>query len=502
VPWIVATSWTLLIASVAGGAALRGWRIDALGFNSDETVYAGQAAVLAGDRGLAPYFPVFRAHPLLFQSLLSGVDRLGLGEGGARWFCAAIGLATAYLAYRIGDLLYGRQAGIFAGAFTALMPYGVVVSRQVLLDAPLAFIATSTLYLAARFVVSRRPAWLYATGAGLGLCVLTKETSILLLGALLAFFALSPGVRVMTRHIWLSLGITAAIVATFPLTVVLAGRSKTGGQYLLWQLFRRPNHGWAFYPDQIPAAIGWAVVIVAVAGLWLLRGERSWRETLLVSWIAVPVVFFELWPVKGFQYLLPVAPVVCVLAGRTLARWSPRRELSLGGIAVSPFWIGPVVAVLVAGSLAVTSWQRVQPSSSTSLLAGASGTPGGREAGTWIRTHLPEGARLLTIGPSMANILQFYGRRKAYALSVSTNPLHRNPAYVPVVNPDLRLRSSDIQYVVWDAFSARRSPYFTSRLLRYADRYGGRAIHTQLMGVGTPAGRAAVPLIRIYEVHP
>ena len=465
-------------------------------------MYAGQAAVLAGDDHLAPFFPVFRAHPLLFQSILSVFDRLGLGETGARWLCAATGLATIYLVYRIGDLLYGRQAGVFAAAFAALIPYGVLVSRQVLLDAPLTFFSTLTLYLAARFVVSRRPAWLYATGAGLGLCVLTKETSILLLGALLAFFALSPGVRVASRHIWVSLGIMAAVVVTFPLTVILAGRSRTGGQYLLWQLFRRPNHGWGFYPSEIPGAIGWPVVVIAVAGFWLLRSERSWRETLLVAWIAVPVVFFELWPVKGFQYLLPIAPVVCLLAGRTLARWSPRGELSVRGRTVSPLWIGPIVAIAVAGSLAAVSWQRIQPTSSTTLLAGASGTPGGREAGTWIRTNLPEGAQLLTIGPSMANILQFYGRRRAYALSVSTNPLHRNPAYDPVPNPDLRLRSSDIQYVVWDAFSARRTPYFTRRLLRYANRYRGRAIHTQTINVETRGGPVAAPLIRIYEVHP
>ena len=28
----------------------------------------------------------------------------------------------------------------------------------------------------------------------------------------------------------------------------LATHQKTGQQYLVWQLFRRPNHGWTFYP--------------------------------------------------------------------------------------------------------------------------------------------------------------------------------------------------------------------------------------------------------------
>src|SRR5205823_910470 len=60
VPWGVA---------IAGGAAfLRLWQLNALGFSSDEAVYAGQAAAIAGDPALKGIFPVFRAHPLLSSS--------------------------------------------------------------------------------------------------------------------------------------------------------------------------------------------------------------------------------------------------------------------------------------------------------------------------------------------------------------------------------------------------------------------------------------------------
>jgi len=53
------------------------------------------------------------------------------------------------------------------------------------------------------------------------------------------------------------------------------------------------------------------------------------------------------------------------------------------------------------------------------------GVPGGREAGRWIDRHVPKGAQMMSVGPSMANILQYYGHRKIYGLSVSSNPLHR-----------------------------------------------------------------------------
>ncbi len=74
----------------------------------------------------------------------------------------------------------------------------------------------------------------------------------------------------------------------------------------------------------------------------------------------------------------------------------------------------------------------------------------------------------MTIGPSMANLVQYYGHRKAYGLSVSPNPLNRNPSYEPLVNPDRAIRDNELQYVVWDTFSASRSPNFSSSLLRYA----------------------------------
>jgi 4-amino-4-deoxy-L-arabinose transferase-like glycosyltransferase len=252
----------------------------------------------------------------------------------------------------------------------------------------------------------------------------------------------------------------------------------------------------------VPVAIGLGVVAAATAGLWLLRRDASWRETLLCSWIAVPVVFFELFPVKGFQYLLPIAPAVAVLAGRCFAHWDPRTLPARLGVLRTRATV-PIALGIVLVSLAVPSWQRVQPSQASTLLAGAGGMPGGREAGRWIAGNVPKGAEMLSIGPSMANVLQFYGHRKVYGLSVSANPLHRNPVYEAVHNPDRRIRENDLQYIVWDAFSAGRSRFFSSRLMRFVERFDGHVVHTETVTVRSPDGRPARrPVIVIYEVGP
>jgi 4-amino-4-deoxy-L-arabinose transferase-like glycosyltransferase len=496
------TRRVLLGLILLAAAGLRLWQLDAVGLNSDETVYAGQGAAIAGNPELAPYFPTFRAHPLLFQSVVSIGFLLNSHEVFGRVAAALMGVATVYFTYALGRLLYGARAGLVAGAILALMPYHVIVTRQILLDGPRTLMSTITLYVLARYAITERVTWLNATAAALGLTFLCKEDSVILVGAIYAFLALTPGLRTDIRDIIGATAIFALIFAALTVALDWAGKTGTGGDYLVWQLFRRPNHSMLFYPEMVPVAIGLGVVACAAAGLWLLRRDSSWRETLLCSWIAVPVVFFELFPVKGFQYLLPIAPAVAVLAGRFIAHWDPRTLPAALGVLRTRAAMAVVLGILLV-SLAIPAWQRVQPSQASTLLAGQGGMPGGREAGRWIAQNVPKGAQMLSIGPSMANVLQFYGHRKVYGLSVSANPLHRNPVYEPVHNPDRRIRENELQYIAWDAFSADRSPFFAQRLMRFVERYDGHVVHTETITVRSPAGDPVhKPVIVIYEVSP
>lgn len=486
---------------LALAAVVRVWHLDSIGFNSDEAVYAGQAAALADYGPLEPYFPTFRAHPLLFQTLLSFGFRLGFEGLFARVVSAAFGVATVYLVFLTGRALYDRRVGLVAALLIAVMPYHVLVTRQVLLDGPMVFFATLSLYLVIRFAHTQRRAWLVAAGAAMGLTFLAKETSIVLLGSLFAFLALTPTLRLRVRDLAASAAAMGLVASAFPLAMSLGGKTEAGGNYLAWQIFRRPNHDWTFYASTVPESIGPLVLVAAVAALVCLRNTRSWREILLLSWIAIPIAFFQLWPVKGFQYLLPATPAIAVLAA-----WLVVGGLGTAG-ALRRGVGGPRLAAgatcLIVASLLLPTLQRVQPGETETFLAGSGGLPGGRETGRWIRRQVPQGSRLLTIGPSMANIVRYYGRRKAFGVAVSPNPLHRNPAYKPLPNPDLLIRHNHLQYLVWDAFSAARSPFFSARIRRYADRFHGRLVHQESITVTTDDGKQAVkPLISVYAVRP
>lgn len=493
----------LAVILVEGGF-LRLWQINLLGYNTDEAVYAGTAAAIAGDPVLTPFFPIFRAHPVFTQFILGIIYHWGVSDLAGRLVSVAFGLAAVVLTYKIGDLLYGQRAGLLAALVLALMPMHVLVSRQFLLDGPMTTMATLALYSLARYAKSEEPRWLYATGIAMGLVFLAKETGFILFGAVYVFLALSPELRVRIRDVIISLVLMVLTISPYPISLALAKSGGAGQNYLVWQLFRRPNHDPLFYFQVVPPAINPLVLIAAALGILLFLHRNTWKEKLLLLWIAVTFIFFQLWPVKGFQYTLPIVAPLAVLAGRALGTWDYNRTFHVGRrisfdmTAVRALAIGIISIVLL-----ISSWGQIQARFSDQFTAGTGGVPGGREAGQWVSENVPVNAKMMALGPSMGNIIQFYGHRKVYGLSVSRNPLHRNPSYEAIPNPDGQLRTGEIQYIIWDSFSASRSEFFSNSLLGYVRKYNGRVVHTQQVSV--PTGDRVTTIkytIIIYEVRP
>jgi len=487
-------------AVLALAAWLRFRQLTAVGFNSDEAVYTGSAQALAGHTHLESMFPVFRAHPILVQLIIAQALRISDSDWSARAVTAGFGVVTVGLTYLLGRRLHGAAAGCTAAGLLAVMPYHVVVSREVLLDGPMTCFGVLCLYCLARATEDAPQRWAVAAGASLGLSALCKETSAVWVGSVFVFGAMGAAGRLRPRHLLLGLMVFTGVFATYPLAVRMSGASGTSQNFLLWQLLRRANHPLWFYLTTLPGAIGPAVLVLALLGLVLRRRLLDWRERLLLAWIAVPAVFFTLWPVKGYQYLLPVAPALTVLAAIPVAAlWNARDRPGTRRVSRSA---APALALAAMATLLVPTWRQINPSDSTTFLAGSGGLPGGREAGRWIASHLPRGAELLGSGPSIANVLEYYSGREVGALSVSSDPHNRNPVYRPVPNPDLAVRRGEYQYLVWDTYTAARTPYFASELEKLVNRYHGVAVYTGTVTVATGLGPTPVPVIVIYEVHP
>jgi 4-amino-4-deoxy-L-arabinose transferase-like glycosyltransferase len=140
------------------------------------------------------------------------------------------------------------------------------------------FFTTAALYALARYCWSRSGRWLIAIGALMGLAMLTKETAIVLFGGVYCFFVLSQTIKLRIRRAAIALAVAGVIALAFPLTLRLAGASRSGGNYLAWQLFRRANHPIDFYLTSVPLVLGPLVLAIAVLGLVLDRRRWNWRE--------------------------------------------------------------------------------------------------------------------------------------------------------------------------------------------------------------------------------
>jgi len=502
--------------------ALRVADLGRVGFNSDEAVYSGQAAALIGDETMSQFFSIFRAHPLLLQTMLGGLfEVLGISDLAARLFVAlTFGVGSVVLTYMLAYRLYGQRVAIVAAVILAVLPYHVLVSRQVLLDPPLAFFVLLSLWFVARGSDDPSGRWMMGAALAAALATATKEVAVLLFVVVASFTIISglwgrfPMGRF--RRLTVSLVLFASVVAPFPLTRVLLSPGR-GSSYLLWQFTRPANHDETYFLEVLAQFGGIAFVGLAVLGIGVMLYRLRLRadgDLLVLLWLIVFFGFFQFWRIKLFSYLMVVVPALAICAAvgldaaaRWLANTVPRFR------AKSWAWAGTFVAIATLGLVVQMG------SASVGLVRGGTGDvaapvefdievqdfAGGREFGQWARKHTPPDARFLSIGPSMGNILRFYGDRDSLALSVSTDPRSRNPAYVPVSNPDLWLRQMGIHYIVWDFYSADRSAFYNGRLMAYARKYGAAVVYAVYqkpdgsLFFGTDPPEGAEPRILVYD---
>lgn len=503
------------IAVTAGvGVVLRFLALGDLGLNSDEAVYSGQAASLAGIDGFIDDFSPFRAHPLLFQFSLSLIYRfVGFTDLGGRFLAAFFGLLTVFATFALGQKIFSRRVGLVAALAIAVMPYHVIVSRQALLEGAMTFFFALTMYAFVRYRELRTPGAAAAIGIAGGLTFMSKEVGVLVLVVLAVVVAVEGGYRVRD----LAIGLFAFIVTISPhlLASRLGGvESEAGGagwlQYLIWQLGRPPNHPGSFYASNLFHYFGPSLLLLAFIGSAKLARTVSYKpnHTLLIGWIVVPVLIFQVWKVKGYHYLVEIVPAVSILAAFALDwLWTHRRakfrlssRLRIGHRSLSVVLGGLTLATMIWIS-AVNG--PVQQNYARIGDAGYSGIPGGREASLWIRDNAPDGARFLGIGPSIANIFRFYAAADVSALSISPNPTRTNPAYEAVRNPDYQLRWGLYDYIVYDLYSAARSAHFANRVLDFIGRYGGDLVYEEWAIVkGEDGKQFSAPVIRIYRVQP
>jgi len=463
-------SFLALVALLALAAALRvpGLRYG-LPFpllNPDEESIVPRAWAMAHDLTLDPGW---YDYPGLLFDLLAPFQAAvgGPSYGLARAVAAAIGIAGVAAAWWLGRAAYGTAAGLVGGAACAVATVHVVYSHAAVTDVLLTTVATVALAL----VVTGRLEW---AGAAVGLAASAKYPGI---------FLAVPLVLCGWRQ-WRRLALAAALAVgafalTSPFVLLHAGAAWAD----VSRVQRLARAGWlGFEADHVaPVAfldrlweslgpfllVGLVGLGFALAGLMSQRHKLgrigpSGRADLVLASFAL--VFFGQLLILGAhfdRYVLPLIPVLGVLAGRTRG-------------------LAPAALVLLLVPLA---W-------SLGEVRGLTRTDTRVVAHRWIEAHVPLGARI-AVEPSTPPV----DPRPTVELTLPGPGRPADP------NRDLRaLREQGVEFVlvtgaVADRVLAASSSYpAEARFYRALEKRGARVLRVD--GGGGLRG----PWVALYRI--
>jgi hypothetical protein len=335
--------WTLAVAVLLAGAlGLRLWGIDhglPYVYNTDENAHFVPQAIGLFGHGLHPHYFV---NPPGFTYVLHGLfaawfgGREAVGEAYAtdptqvfllaRLASALLGTLAVGLLYLAGARLAGRRAGFLAAALLAVAFLPVFYSHLALNDVPTLAPVCLALWGVGGVLRRGRLRDYAVAGLGVGLAAGTKYTGgivlLPLLGAAAVHLAAPPARAAALRGLGLAgLAALAGFLLANPYAALDLAAFREGLDYqssrsgeAAGKLGSTQDSGIAYYGWTLTWGLGWAPALAALAAvplLWL-------RDRRLLAVLAPGVVLFALF--MGLQtrffgrWLLPVFPLLCLLA--------------------------------------------------------------------------------------------------------------------------------------------------------------------------------------------
>jgi hypothetical protein len=474
---------------------IRVWDLGAAALNNDEAIYSGQAATLAGKEEFESHFSIFRAHPLLLQSMISVVIGVfGVSDTISRITPAILGILTIIVTYFIGKVLFNTKMAMISAIVITILPYHILLSRQVLLDVALSFFYTLTLYFLIRHWKSPKYAlWIYLVGACAGLSFLSKEVGIFALITSIICLLLIRTISFRNLFIVISTFLLASSPYWIPILTVPEAH-EAAIEYWNWQTSRDPNQPELFYANLISQeALGYILSGLCIISLIYALKTGSIKKPeifMILVWIAVPLALFNFLAVKGFAFVLAIIPAFVLLGisflfGDWTKKMRGHRILILGIIPLIFIFSGPPLHYLF----------QIPPI----YLVGSGEEPYARDGALWIKDNVPPG-KFLTMDIRTANIIKYYSNNEAFSLHSN-----QNPAYTKLDQPDLAILNGKINYLVYDVYLAERFGYLKEeqdKLIDLVTKYNGIPIYTEYETFIDENGHSSIkPAFIIYSLN-
>jgi 4-amino-4-deoxy-L-arabinose transferase-like glycosyltransferase len=500
----------ILAAIVIAAAIARFWSINNVGLGGDESVYAGQALILAGHEEMERFFVLVSrgsSNFLVHQGLqaLSFVVA-GFSDLSTRFASSLTSTLTVVPVFLLGRELYGKWTGITAALLFAINGYSIAIGRLALLDSTMVFFFTLSMFFLAKWLRQneKRPLWIYLFAVSTALAVMTKTVAFLIIP--IAIFAL-----VSSRQIRkISLRTAGIAVLVFFATLIPAIYQLISYYDIYKEFFfqgasRVINVPATYYFDKLALNAGAAFLVVMFLGIAVALFYRKKEDLFCLLWLGIVFAFLQAQPIKGWNYLLPIIPVATILVARAfvflISLFKPvllpqglfssssssstktsapvtNNNNDSGSVSVKKM----VAGILIAWIFIISSFYQVFTSMNN--IIDERPFAGVREAAFWLRDNAPgEGVMILSQG-SAQYVLSLYGNIDAYPFGryqlntiLPGGTVIRGPP-----DPDPLIQNGTVTYFV----------YYVSPSINDA---GDDPIHDP----GTPSAKKFVQFIHKYQ---
>lgn len=493
---VVKKNYLPLIFIITIAFFLRIWDIGWNGFNGDESIYSGQGASLLGEADFLKDFAIFRAHPLLLQSLVSFAFALfGLQDTVARMVPVIFGTLTVYVAYLLAKELFDRKIGLISSLILALLPFHIVFSRQVLLDVPLSFFVVLFLYFITRYKITERNIYSYWTGVSCGLCFISKEVGIIMFPIFIAYTIITHTLKLGKFFVFL-LGFAFGVIPYVLLILIRQDAVNALFTYATFQVNKEATiYSFRYASTLINEGFGYVLSLLIIVSVILIliecrsTGSRKYRDQviLLVLTLGTLFLFYQLLPSQGDRFLITLMPIGVILGCSFLVTNVVRQ------------WRAHVVLYIVLIPLIVLSnnffISKVFPVDDLKI-SDNQGTPWMREAALWIKNNTPPDANVLTAQMTLANVIRFYSNHEVYTFELSSNP-----SYIRLDNPALLILNKNVSIIVEDQDPALEKNAAVSELKKYRTYFNPKLVYTAFRHDSEDARDGKIPMIAVYQLR-
>lgn len=288
-------------------------------------------------------------NPPLTYILGAGIQGIfGRGEDQALWLMPLFSAILVITVYHLGNFLFERPVGLFAGIIVLIIPGLYRYPLQFLLDYPLTTIVIAAFASLVFWQEAKTPQkqwqWAIVWGICLGCAFMIKQ------GAL--FFLFFPLIILnghnLIRRRWRR--IAQAIIAFILAGIILIPWYSTNWIYVIgnyqqgivqagakegdptWQTLA----GWWYYPARLADTFTLPLIVVAVGGILLYcwrKAEVSGGKWGYIAIYLLPAyIIATIFANKDIRYIMPAFPMLAIVLAWGLTLWPQKWRIVRWGI--------------------------------------------------------------------------------------------------------------------------------------------------------------------------